>query len=319
VRILALCAVTWALPASAILVGGGGSKRTDCLLALDAPLNHPPDNPRRVRCVDGDPACDADATVNGVCSIDVAACANSSFDPRCEVFGVADVEVRYAEDNGDPRFDPDFQGLQSRIDGEIDPPTSDPDVCTATSVIRVPISGPLPGQSCRRSKKIVRISTRSLPSPTSPPRTDKDKLKLICEPAPVDGCNPLVLFDGTFDRIQRQVFDQSCAVSACHDSQTLAGAMTLESGSAYTSLIGVVPLNASAASAGWFRVHTTGPGTGDPATSYLFHKLTGDLDPGFGDRMPFGRRPIDSGLIDIIELWIAAGAPETGWVPGTSD
>lgn len=306
-----------ALPAPAVIVGGGGSARTDCLLVLDAPLNYPPDSPRRVRCTDGDPACDADATVDGVCSFAIGACANATHDPRCDLAGVADVEVRYAEDNGDPKFDPDFQALQARIDGEIDPPTSDPDVCTTPSVVRVPISGPLPGAACRRAKKLIRLTTRSLPLPGSVPRTDKDRLKLLCEPAPAGGCDPQVLFSGTFDRIQRQVFDRSCAVGGCHDSQSLAGGMTLEAGTAHASLVDVTPVNPLAAAAGWARVRTTGPASGDPAASFLFHKLTGDLPPGFGERMPLGRPPIEPALIDIVELWIAAGAPASGWVPGT--
>lgn len=316
-RLIALAVALAAMPAAAVLVGGGGSKRTDCLLLLDAPINYPPEKPRRVRCTDGDAACDADGTVDGVCSFAIGACANGTLDPRCTLSGVADVEVRYAEDNGDPKFDPDFQALQARIDGEIDPPTTDPDVCATPSIVRVPISGPLPGQTCRRAKKLIRITTRSLPTPTSPPRSDKDRLKLLCEPAPVGGCDPQVLFSGTFDRIQRQVFDASCATGGCHDSQSLAGGMTLESGTAHGSLVDVTPANPSAIAAGWKRVRTTGPGAGDPATSFLTHKLRGTLGPGFGEPMPLGRRTIEAGLIDIVDLWIAAGAPATGWVPGT--
>jgi hypothetical protein len=33
--------------------------------------------------------------------------------------------------------------------------------------------------------------------------------------------------------------------------------------------------------------------------------------------MPLGRPPLAANLIEIIRLWILAGAPETGWVPGT--
>jgi hypothetical protein len=33
--------------------------------------------------------------------------------------------------------------------------------------------------------------------------------------------------------------------------------------------------------------------------------------------MPFGGAKLGKYLIDLLELWIEAGAPETGWVPGT--
>ena len=52
---------------------------------------------------------------------------------------------------------------------------------------------------------------------------DTDKLKLTCDTGAASrGCDPgaCAIFAGTFDRIQRQIFNQSCALSGCHDSQT---------------------------------------------------------------------------------------------------
>ena len=49
----------------AVIVGGGGSHATDCLLVFEADANWPsdPDRTRKeIRCVDGDP-CDLDGTV----------------------------------------------------------------------------------------------------------------------------------------------------------------------------------------------------------------------------------------------------------------
>ena len=79
----AIVAVSLLLPvaiAQAILQGGGGSSRTDCLTVIDAAVNYPADSPKRFRCADGDP-CDADGVVNGVCQFDVTICSNSSYDP----------------------------------------------------------------------------------------------------------------------------------------------------------------------------------------------------------------------------------------------
>ncbi|HET9062659.1 MAG TPA: hypothetical protein VFO62_05170, partial [Candidatus Binatia bacterium] len=63
----------------ALVVGGGGSATSDCLVVFDAAVNSPVANPRDIRCADGDP-CDADGTVNGVCEFPISMCANSTFD-----------------------------------------------------------------------------------------------------------------------------------------------------------------------------------------------------------------------------------------------
>jgi hypothetical protein len=147
-------------------------------------------------------------------------------------------------------------------------------------------------------------------------RADADRLKLVCEPAAV-GCSARAVFSSTFDRIQTQIFDQSCAVGGCHDSQTTQAELLLERGAAYDNLVGRTPTNADAAAAGWQRVAVTDSTHGDPATSYLVHKLEGDLGPGLGKRMPFNRPKLDDGLVDVVRRWVEAGAPADGWVAGT--
>ena len=188
---------------------------------IDAAVNYPADNPKRFRCADGDP-CDADGVVNGVCQFDVTICSNSSYNPtRCTLVGVDSITVDHALDNGDRKFDPDFQALQSRINngivGPSDPPNTDPDVCALPSTFLVPVIGPLEGNVCKRGKKQVKITSLGVPV-LGRIAKDKDKLKMECDPAP-SGCDPTVIFSGTFDRIQRQIFNQSCAVSGCHDSR----------------------------------------------------------------------------------------------------
>jgi hypothetical protein len=75
------------------------------------------------------------------------------------------------------------------------------------------------------------------------------------------------------------------------------------------------PHNPAAAALGWRRIDAA---NASPATSFMFHKLTGDLpDELLGERMPLERGKLDDFLIDILRLWIEAGAPQTGWVPGT--
>ncbi len=310
-RIAGLSVFLAAALAEAAIVGGGGSRRSDCLAVWSADVNHPPAKPKGFRCTDGAP-CDADGEVNGECRFDVAVCANSTFDPRCPLAGVRTMTVHHAVDDGDPKFDPEFQALQSRIDSAIDPPNADPDRCTLPASFHVQVTGPLAGNACRRGRKLVRLEARS-DFLAGKQYKDGDRLRLECDPAPA-GCDPLALYDGTFDRIQRQVFDRSCAVSGCHDSQTQQAGLLLETGSSYANLVDQDPSNAAALAAGWKRVDAA---NASAASSYLWHKLTGDLPPGAGGRMPLGRPPLDAVLVDVIRLWIEAGAPTSGWVPGT--
>jgi hypothetical protein len=300
--------------ATATVVGGGGSSRTDCLAALDAPVNDPPLKPKNIRCVDGDP-CDADGVVNGVCEFPISVCANSMYNPTvCTLNGVQTINVEHAADNGDPKFDPEFQALQNRLLNDIGPPTNTSDDCTNATNFHVAVIGPFAGV-CKKNKKLLKLTTVSAVI-EGRVYSDKDKIKMTCEPAP-GGCDPLLLYGGTFDRIQTQIFNKSCAVSGCHDSQSQTGNLLLEVGASLTNLINVDPNNAAANALGWKRVTVTNPNNaGDPSTSLLVAKLKGPQN-GFGARMPFNRPKLDKSLIDVVELWVAAGAPDTGWVPGT--
>jgi hypothetical protein len=318
-RALLLLTLTMgAAPAGGEIIGGGGRAKTDCLTVFDVPVDLPG---RRWVCTDGDP-CDADGEVNGQCVFPVAVCANSTFDPACTLQGVADIEVEHSQDNGDPEFDPDFQAIQSRIDNQIDPPTSDPDSCTTPTNVTIRVKGPFANNRCLRERKKIEIETRSQ-FIDGKVYKEIDSLRLSCVPAP-DSCVPTSLFDSTYDRIQTQVFDQSCAVSGCHDSETMQANLLLEVGAALGSLVNVTPTNGAAQAAGWLRVtQTVAPdvngenGAGDAETSLLFHKVNGTLQPGMGSRMPLGQPPLNDLLTEIIRLWIEAGAPANGWVPGT--
>ena len=305
-------------PANAVIIGGGGRPRTDCLSVYDVPNPLPK---RRWTCVDGED-CDADGEKNGQCVFQVAICANSTFDPACSLQGVAAIEVDHSQDNGDPEFDPDFQAMQSRIDNQIAPPTTDPDSCTTVTNVTVRLEGPFANNRCFRARKKIRVETRSSAIDGNIYR-ETDVLHLSCVPA-ADSCIPTSLFHSTFERIQSQVFNQNCAVSACHDSQTTQAGLLLEVGASHDALVNVAPTNGAAQAAGWKRVtQTVAPdingenGDGDATTSLLYNKVKGTLLPGMGSQMPLGRPPLNPALVEIIRLWIEAGAPEVGWVPGT--
>ena len=300
--------------AGALIVGGGGSASTDCLAVFQV-ADGVPLKGNKISCVDGDRSCDADGVVNGSCQIPVAVCANSTALSKCTLVGVDSITVQHALDNGDPKFDPDFQALQNRIDNGIEPPISDTDLCASPTNFHVLIKGPFKSGSksnCSSVTKTIQLTTVSQVIAGKVSK-DTDTLKLSCAPAPTDGCNPRVLFTDTFDRIQRQIFNQSCALSSCHDSQSQTGGLLLESGASYTNLFNVDPENPGALARGWKRVDP-----GDPATSFIYHKVNGDLpDASFGVRMPKGKPKLNKTLINVLQAWIAGGAPDTGWVAGT--
>jgi len=306
-----------AYPVKAVIVGGGGSASSDCFLVFSTGANTPSSRPKHVRCIDGDVTCDSDGAVNGICAVQVAVCANSTASSSCSLNGVDNVVVAHAEDDGiDPDFDPDLQALQSRIDNQIldEIPNTNADDCTTATTIRVAIKGPLGANKCGKNKKKVSLTTTS-DNVLGKVYTDKDKLMITCVPADesVNGCVPQTLFSSTFDRMQKQVFNQSCAVSTCHDSNSVSGGLLLESGAAYTNLVNVDPVNGAAMLQGWKRVTPS-----DSAASFIFHKVTGELpDATYGGRMPLGRRKLHASLQTMIQLWIDGGAPATGWVPGT--
>ncbi|MBI4518735.1 MAG: hypothetical protein HY699_23310 [Deltaproteobacteria bacterium] len=307
-----------AAPAVA-LYGGGGVPSSDCLAVLNAAVNFPAARPSMIRCTDGDPVCDADLTINGQCAFSVGVCVNSTFDPtRCTLQGVDEVLVDHAEDNGlDPKFDTGFQSLQDKIESDLTFPNAAADSCATAATIYVPIRGPFgtPGRHyCVQNYKLLKLATVST-FIGGKVYSDTDMLRMICLPAAKEsgGCDPRTLFSGTYDRIQKQVFTQSCATGTCHDSQSQRADLLLEPGAFPGNLVNAAPTNASAAAAGWTRLTP-----GDPTTSYVYRKIQGGLpDLSYGERMPWHRPQLEKNLREAIRLWILDGASPGGWVTGT--
>jgi hypothetical protein len=307
-----------ASPVSAAIVGGGGSSLTDCMAVFEAPgANHPapPKIAKNVDCVDGDVTCDADGLRNGECSFSIQVCLNSTALASCGAGEVTTLVVDHAEDNGDPKFDPDFQALQTRLNS-LGLPNDALNECTLSSTVRVPLRAPTSGNVYRKNKKKLGLAAEGDVVARLDVR-DKDKLKFTCRPEGDGVYLPVDLYTGTFDRIRQQVFAQSCALSACHDSESAAGGLILLPGAAYSQIVGVAPTNLAASGAGLQRIYP-----GDPTLSFLYRKITDDLEVGWGGSMPASGSPVSQPFTDIIELWILGDglvgpAPETGWVAGT--
>jgi len=306
--------------ADAVTVGGGGSKTTDCMVVLEAPgANKPPapKTPKHVDCTDGDVSCDVDGLRNAQCVFDLQVCVNSTSAslPYCTPDQTNSVTVSHAVDDGlDPRFDPDFQALQTRVNTLGFPGNDLADDCTASSAITVLLRPKKGGKFVKNNKK---LQLEGLGLVSGKDTKDKDKMKFTCRAEGDAIYLPTDLYSGTFDRIVQEVFVPTCATSSCHDSESQAGGLTLLAGAAYSQLVGVLPSDADVALAGLERVTP-----GDPDLSYLYRKLVPDLEPGWGVPMPAGQQPIPPEQLELIRLWILGDgvlgpAPQFGWVDGT--
>ena len=120
--------------------------------------------------------------------------------------------------------------------------------------------------------------------------------------------------NSTYHDIQDDIFDKSCANSACHAPPQNAADLNLTYGQSYHDLVNRVPRNAAAAAAGMKLIDP-----GNPDNSFLLTKLMGPEAPELGGRMPFGMGPLHKGKIDAIRTWIAAGAPQEGKIAGVGD
>lgn len=315
---VALAAAGAPQPSRAQVVGGGGGRAIDCVSVFVAPGANspaPPRPPRHVDCVDGDPACDADGARNARCEFEIGLCVNSTAVAGCAPVRANTLIVAHAVDNGDPRFDVDFQALQVRAD-QLDLPGDETlDDCALPSTVTVPLRAPGPSGVYRLGKK--RLGVIALGFASGRPATDRDRMRFTCRPEGNGVYAPRDLYAGTFDRIAQQVFAASCAKSGCHDSETHQADMILLPNAAYSQIVGVGPTNPAAAAAGLQRVLA-----GDPDLSLLYRKLTADLEPGWGSPMPLTGPAVSPALVDIIRLWIIGDvplgpAPAAGWVEGT--
>lgn len=115
---------------------------------------------------------------------------------------------------------------------------------------------------------------------------------------------PPVTVEPTMASIQMEIFTPTCATSNCHSSAQGEGGLVLEAGLSHDNLIEVVPSTRDAMLEGMLRVDP-----GDPVNSFLIEKLRG-VPATKGRRMPYDGPYLSDGEIDVIEEWIANGAPE---------
>jgi hypothetical protein len=133
------------------------------------------------------------------------------------------------------------------------------------------------------------------------------------DPVPVGPtCEPgRESYASTWEAVQKRVFENNgCNQESCHGSAGQGG-LQLAPEVAYAQLVGQRANGSSLA-----RVEI-----GDEERSYLWLKLAAATRPGsypvVGSPMPIGRAPIAEQDLELLRLWIYAGASESGVVNGT--
>ncbi len=145
----------------------------------------------------------------------------------------------------------------------------------------------------------------------APPSSEPPAPEPEPEPEPEEpSCD--ATFGSTYEAIQEVVFEQyGCTNSACHGGAA-AGGLDLSAGASYASLY-----QAPSAASELSRVF---PGTKE--RSFLWWKLVAATDDSVevaGSPMPLARAPLSDDALELVRLWIQAGAPETGTVLDTED
>ena len=131
--------------------------------------------------------------------------------------------------------------------------------------------------------------------------------------ASVPNASPQASFESTFEGLRSLLFEgQGCVEGACH-GEAAAGGLDLGAPDLHSQLV-----EADSQGSTFARIEP-----GDRMRSYLFLKLLAAREPDApqiaGSPMPPGGTLIPQELFDALRLWIYAGAPEEGSVPGTAE
>ncbi len=272
-------------------LAGGGRTATDCLAGIEVTGVDVGPRARTVTCRDGDQICDRDRLVNGSCEFWLRLCFNEQ-DPACGLHGVAGVEV--ADGDGDRDLT-----ILGRTLASVTMPSADPDLCAPLTTLTVPLRQRNNGTTTK-ARKAFALSASAMDG-----SADRDRVKFLCRPPEKERRKKGI----TFRTIQERIFETSCAFSGCHGVDSPQADLVLVGDGAYDILVDRPATTPGASFAGKKRVVP-----GAPSTSFLMDKITGQLGPGEGDPMPFGRSELAAADIDAIRKWILAGAPPTGRV-----
>ena len=225
-------------------VGGGPPDSTDCFVAWSGISS------TALTCTDGDPTCDTDGKVDGVCTLPLQACINVVGLGSCSSSGLS------GPPTVKPANNPTGQALAAKL-AALNPTAPG---CTPPG-LALPLIVSLRGIKPGKAKLTV--------SATSGGKRDKDKLKLTCQPSTAAP---------SFAQQVQPIFSAKCAFSGCHDQFFKAGGQDLDPGAAYGSSVG-----ARATIGKLMRVKP-----GSIKGSDMAHRILGQGIPSGGTQMPQG-------------------------------
>jgi hypothetical protein len=179
---------------------GGGPGATDCFLQWSGLTS------KSLTCADGDPACDLDGRLDGVCTLNVAACINMP-----DASGACAPSTLSAPPKASGRGIAAFRSALATLD-----PAQQ--ACTTggvTTVLAVKASGIKP--------VVMRVRTTAV----SGGKRDTDSVKLTC-----------VAGRPTLAAVQ-PIFTAKCATLGCHSDSTRSGGLTLTAGKARPAMLNV--------------------------------------------------------------------------------
>ena len=204
----ALCLLAWASVGVAgaqcptACSGGGGSASTDCFLAWG---NAPG---KAITCTDGDPGCDVDGTIDGVCTFGLSACTNVAVG-ACPATPLDAPPTLLAKGSGAEALGTAIGALPMAIEG-----------CTDAGLVKLAIAA---SQSKLKPAKLTLRATA-----VAGGKKDKDTFKLVCNPG-----RPTLAIN-----IQ-PIFTSTCTFAGCHSGQLPQSDLSLEAGESAAGLSGI--------------------------------------------------------------------------------
>lgn len=193
---LSVVAVTASLAAAQCpptCAGGGGPSTTDCFLAYG---NAPG---KTITCTEGDPSCDVDGTIDGVCTFGLTACTNAAVG-ACPATPLDAPPTATATGTGAEAFVTAVGQLSTTAPS-----------CTEQGLVKLTIA---PSQTKLKAAKVtLRLAA------AAGGKKDKDTLKLVCNPA-----RP------TLATNVQPIFTATCTYAGCHSGAIPERSLSLEEG-----------------------------------------------------------------------------------------
>jgi hypothetical protein len=192
-----LCVLAWAGVAGAqcpsACSGGGGPASTDCFLAWG---NAPG---KVITCTDGDPGCDVDGAIDGVCTFGLSACTNVAVG-ACPVTPLDAPPSLRAKGSGAEALTTAIGALPMATEG-----------CTDGGLVKLAIA------NSPSKLKPAKVTLRA--TAVAGGKQDKDTFKLVCNPGrPTLAANV------------QPVFTATCTFAGCHSGQLPQSGLSLEDG-----------------------------------------------------------------------------------------